>query len=174
MRPDGSRRSPGVEMTRLRMAVIGVGHLGQHHARILAGICPTWNSLASPTPTSNRPFDRRTPQYQAVRSRSPASRPGRRGQRRHARRFTTMPWPRPSSSRRAGPGREAGLQHGGRGRRADRPRPSGRAAPGRAHRAVQPGVRGAGPNGRSARSSSRAERHGPFTGRASTSGPSST
>ena len=25
-------------MTRLRMAVIGVGHLGQHHARILAGM----------------------------------------------------------------------------------------------------------------------------------------
>ena len=25
-------------MTRLRMAVIGVGHLGQHHARILAGL----------------------------------------------------------------------------------------------------------------------------------------
>src|SRR5262245_26163922 len=25
-------------MTRVRMAVIGVGHLGQHHARILAGM----------------------------------------------------------------------------------------------------------------------------------------
>ena len=25
-------------MTRVRMAVIGVGHLGQHHARILAGL----------------------------------------------------------------------------------------------------------------------------------------
>ena len=25
-------------MDRLRMAVIGVGHLGQHHARILAGL----------------------------------------------------------------------------------------------------------------------------------------
>src|SRR5881227_378110 len=25
-------------MTRLKMAVIGVGHLGQHHARILAGL----------------------------------------------------------------------------------------------------------------------------------------
>ena len=25
-------------MTRLRTAVIGVGHLGQHHARILAGL----------------------------------------------------------------------------------------------------------------------------------------
>ena len=25
-------------MSRLRMAVIGVGHLGQHHARILAGL----------------------------------------------------------------------------------------------------------------------------------------
>ena len=25
-------------MTRLRMAVIGVGHLGQHHARILANL----------------------------------------------------------------------------------------------------------------------------------------
>ncbi len=28
----------GVLMTRLRLAVIGVGHLGQHHARILAGM----------------------------------------------------------------------------------------------------------------------------------------
>ena len=25
-------------MTRLRIAVVGVGHLGQHHARILAGL----------------------------------------------------------------------------------------------------------------------------------------
>ena len=35
-------------MTRLRLAVIGVGHLGKEHARILAA-CPRRNWSAWPT-----------------------------------------------------------------------------------------------------------------------------
>ena len=147
----------GDGMTRLRMAVIGVGHLGQHHARILAGLPDVeLVGVVDANPEQAR-ADRRAARHHRLRPLRAAARPGRRRQRRHARRSTTTRSPPRSSrpacrcwsrSRSAARVAEAddliALADDGR-----------RAAPGRAHRAVQPGVRGTGRGGRSARSSSR-------------------
>ena len=154
-------------MTRLRMAVIGVGHLGQHHARILAGLPDVeLVGVVDANPEQARSIAERlntdAVRFASSRSRSQVD-------------AVSVVTPTIHHHAVASAFLKAGVpvlvekpvcrtvaEADDLIALADR---SGRAVPGRAHRAVQSRRSRSWPSGRSAPKFVEAERHGPFTGR---------